>query len=75
MPTMVYALMGRIHHDDSIHDEVWLDSIYDSAEAAYSQRRERYLLHFQKQINALNEDPKARVADEVMWYVAPYELK
>jgi hypothetical protein len=74
MPTMVYALMGRIHHD-SFHDEVWLDSIYDSAEAAYSQRREHYLLHFQKQINALNEDPKARTAPEVMWYVSTYELK
>jgi len=71
---MVYALMGRIYHD-SFHDEVWLDSIYDSAEAAYSQRRERYLLHFQKQINALNEDPKARTAPEVMWCVSTYELK
>ena len=74
MPTMVYALMGRIDHDP-LHDEEWLDSIYSTEDAAYFQRRERYLLHFQKQINALNEDPKARTAPEIMWYVAPYELK
>ena len=71
---MVYALMGRIHHD-SFHDEVWLHSIHSSEEAAYYQRKERYLLHFQKQIDVLNENSKARTAPEVMWYVSTYELQ
>ena len=73
MPTMVYALMGSIDHD-SFHDEVWLDSIYSTEEAAYIARRECYLHHLQKQINALNEDPKAEFTANVTWYVSSREL-
>ena len=73
MTTTVYALMRRIP-DKFCHDDVWLQSIHSSEEAAYAARKERYLVYFRNQMDALNADSSAEIPEEI-WYVSSYELR
>lgn len=70
MPTLVFALMGSINDNN----ETWIDSIYSNEDIAYAARKERYIAHFEKQINALKENARSSAGSHVVWYIAKYEL-
>ena len=56
------------------NNEIWIDSIYHNEDRAYAVRKERYIEHFEKQINALEEDAKSSMSSRVVWFVSKYEL-